>query len=122
MRIKELSEKTGLSCHTLRYYEKIGLIQSVKRDANGQRIYDENTIGWVQFLIKMKLTRMPLSDLIVYANSFYANDPDVDKRIALLKAHKSRVLNEIAALREACTYIDYKIDYYQQFKANKKSG
>ena len=63
MTIKEVSDKLGLSVHTLRYYEKEGLIRNIKRNINGFRNYSDNDVGWLDLIMKLKLTRMPLKDL-----------------------------------------------------------
>jgi len=118
MTIKEVSDKLGLSVHTLRYYEKEGLIRNIKRDINGFRNYSEGDVGWLDLIMKLKLTRMPLKDLKKYADLFYANDPDLDKRIQILQEHKKRVHQEIETLRIADKVIDKKIGIYSSQKTD----
>ena len=122
MRMKEIEQKTGLTRHTLRYYEKIGLLQNVARDKNGLRVYSEDDLGWIQFLVKMKLTRMPLEELKIYADSYYTKEPDVDTRIEVLKKHKMKMLKELSELDETLKFIDCKIGYYEDFKKNKEEN
>lgn len=121
MRIKELSELSGFSSHTLRYYEKVGLIQNVERDESGIRCYSDQDVNWVQFLTCMKKTNMPVEELKIYADSFYSNDPDVELRVRVLKDHKERIAKEIEALQEASNYVDHKIEYYENFKKEQRS-
>lgn len=116
MTIKEVSDRLNLSVHTLRYYEKEELIRNIKRDRNGFRNYSEDDVGWVDLIKKLKLTKMPLKDLKKYADLFYANNPDLDKRIAILKAHKKRVHQEIENLKIADQVIDKKIEIYKNLK------
>lgn len=116
MKIKEFSEKVGLSEHTVRYYEKEGLIQNIKRDKSGTRQFSEFDIRWVEFIQKMKRTQMPIKDIQVYANCFYNEEENVDERIEILQKHKKFIQSEIVKLQEADEYIDYKINYYQSFK------
>ena len=54
MNISEIAESTGLSAHTLRYYEKIGLILSVAKDSSGHRDYSASDLEWIEFLKKLK--------------------------------------------------------------------
>ena len=121
MTIKEVSDKLGLSVHTLRYYEKEGLIRNIKRDINGFRNYSDNDVGWLDLIMKLKLTRMPLKDLKKYADLFYANDPDLDKRIEILQEHKKRVHKEIENLKIADQVIDKKVRIYSNMKLDSVS-
>ncbi|HOO33945.1 MAG TPA: MerR family transcriptional regulator [Thermotogota bacterium] len=116
MTIKEVSDKLGLSVYTLRYYEKEGLVRNVKREPNGFRNYSDEDVGWLDLIMKLKLTRMPLKDLKKYADLYYANDPDMDKRIEILQVHKQRVQREIETLMIADQVIDRKIDIYTKQK------
>ena len=121
MTIKEVSDKLGLSVHTLRYYEKEGLIRNIKRDINGFRNYSDNDVGWLDLIMKLKLTRMPVKDLKKYADLFYANDPDLDKRIEILQEHKKRVHKEIENLKIADQVIDKKVRIYSNMKLDSVS-
>lgn len=121
MKIKALSEKTGLSNHTLRYYEKVGLIQDVKRGAGGVRDYSERDVDWINFLKCMKKTGMPIEELKIYADSFYSDNPDVTERIKVLSNHKDRLEDEIKRLQEASSYVDHKIAYYENFEKEQLS-
>lgn len=121
MKIKTLSDKTGLSNHTLRYYEKVGLIQDVKRSDSGVRDYSDRDLDWVLFLKCMKKTGMPIEELKIYADSFYSSNPDVTERIKVLDNHKKRLIGEIDRLKEALQYVDHKIGYYENFEVEQAS-
>ncbi len=58
--IQQIASMTGLSTHTLRYYEKIGLIKNVQRDQTGYRQYTDVDLAWIQFLIRLRVTGMPM--------------------------------------------------------------
>ncbi len=113
MKIKEVSKITGLTSHTLRYYEKIGLVRHIERNSSGLRVYTDQDLIWIDFLTKMKLTRMPLKELIHYADSYYSEDKDMETRIELLLNHKQRILTEIKSMESSLECIDYKINKYK---------
>lgn len=67
MKIGELAKRAGLSAHTLRYYERIGLLPRADRDASGQRDYDASILVWIGFLERLKTTGMPIREMLRYA-------------------------------------------------------
>ena len=79
--IKKASELTGFSEHTLRYYEKIGLIKDVKRNAGRRREYTEGNINWLLFLKKLKTTGMPIKSMKQYARMRYQGENKLYNRL-----------------------------------------
>jgi 4-carboxymuconolactone decarboxylase len=67
MRIGEIARLSGLSAHTLRYYERIGLLPYADRDRSGQRDYDASILAWTEFLGRLKTTGMPIREMLRYA-------------------------------------------------------
>ncbi|MEY9413635.1 DNA-binding transcriptional MerR regulator [Bradyrhizobium japonicum] len=67
MKIGDLAKRTGLSAHTLRYYERIGLLPYADRDRSGQRDFDASILTWIAFLDRLKTTGMPIRDMLRYA-------------------------------------------------------
>lgn len=67
MNMKAFSSLVGLSAHTLRYYEKIGLIKNVQRNSSGHRVYTAKDVKWLEFVIRLKETAMPLEEILEYA-------------------------------------------------------
>ena len=65
--IQEVSQATGLSTHTLRYYERIGLIHPIRREGNSHRHYTNDDVGWIEFLLKLRATGMSIKDMQKYA-------------------------------------------------------
>jgi DNA-binding transcriptional MerR regulator len=65
--IQEAAQRSGLTAHTLRYYERIGLIHEVGRDVSGHRSYAEQDLEWLAFLTKLRTTGMPIADMCRYA-------------------------------------------------------
>lgn len=110
--IQEVAAETGLSEHTLRYYEKIGLINPVGRAANGHRRYTVNDVGWIAFLNRLRMTGMPITQMQQYAELQRQGDSTIGARLELLRAHREAVLAQLAELNENLAVIEYKIDWY----------
>lgn len=113
MKIGTLSKKTGLSVDTIRYYERIGLMPEPDRNASGQRDYDTTTLAWVAFLLRLKATGMPISEMQTYAELRSAGERTTGQREALLSAHRDRVLARIAQLTADLEALDAKIETYR---------
>lgn len=114
--IQQVAGKTGLSEHTLRYYERIGLIESIDRADNGHRRYTEMDIGWIEFLKCLRSTGMPVMQMKTYADLTRAGDHTIEARLALLEDHRRAVLMQIEEMRRYLAVVDHKIDYYTQEK------
>ena len=90
--IAEAAEQTGLTAHTLRYYERDGLmLASPERSASGHRRYSEQDLSWIQLITRLRSTGMPIRDVRRYAALVRAGDGNEAERLALLKAHRERV-------------------------------
>lgn len=111
MKIGELSQKSGFSAHTLRYYEKIGLLPRAGR-SSGQRDYGAETLIWLAFIARLKATNMPLAEMIAYARLRAKGAPTLAARRDLLAAHRKRVKAQVALLQESLAVLDKKISTY----------
>ncbi len=115
MTISQLSEKTGLSSHTLRYYEKIGIIRDIEKDC-GKRFYSRQDVLWVEFIVRLKKTGMPLREIKTYARLRYEGDNTISERKLMLINHKARLKNEIKKLRESLSALETKIETYTKME------
>lgn len=111
--IKQVSEITGLSVHTLRYYEKIGLLTNVGRDENGYRLYSESDLAWIEFLIRLRSTGMPVGEMKQFSDLRSQGDSTIRLRRELLESHQQHVLEQIKELQLHFSKIEEKIDYYK---------
>lgn len=109
--IAETAERTGVSAHTLRYYERIGLL-AVGRDAAGQRRYTADDFVRVVFLNRLRMTGMPIRELTRYVELVGAGPGTEPERLAMLLDQRARVIDRIAELQLALSTIDYKITTY----------
>ncbi|MCY7779722.1 MerR family transcriptional regulator [Bacillus haynesii] len=110
--IKEVAEKVGLPTHTLRYYEKEGLLPFIKRDANGNRIFEEKDLSWLELVICLRKTDIALSELREIVNLTKEGDWTVPKRKQILEKHKEKMLDKQRVLERTFLKIDEKIMYY----------
>src|SRR5690606_11592285 len=109
----EVVEETGFTLDTLRYYEKIGLLERVERNAAGQRRFTEQDVGWFGMLRCLRDTGMPIAQMLRFAELTRAGDHTIPDRIKLLEDHDRRVESQIDTLLERKRYLRNKISYYR---------
>lgn len=109
----QVVEETGLSIDTLRYYEKIGLLEPVGRNAAGQRRFTDAHLDQISIARCLRESGMPIADVARYAELVRAGDHTIENRIALLQAHDQRVQAHLESLRDQQRYIQRKIAYYR---------
>lgn len=114
--VKQTSEKTGLSEHTLRYYERIGLIGPVKRTTGGKRQYSDQDLEWIGFLKCLRSTGMSIEHMVEYARYLHEGDENFKQRLGLMREHKSVILSRMDELKKFLEAIEWKINYYTDLK------
>jgi DNA-binding transcriptional MerR regulator len=119
--IKEASQLSGLPSSTLRYYESIGIIDSVTRDASsGHRTYTQDEINTIDAVACLNATGMPLEDMRAYLGNRHDRVKGADAEIELLQNHKQRLADELAFIQLRRAYVDLKISYWRAIKAGDK--
>jgi DNA-binding transcriptional MerR regulator len=118
--IQEVSKATGLSAHTLRYYERIGLIHPIDREENTRRLYTEDDIGWIDFLLKLRATGMSIKEMQRYAELQRQGDATLPERVEMLKSLRNKVEARMSELNEHLKLICYKIEIYGQIVTEKE--
>ncbi len=112
--ISDAAELTGLSTHTLRYYERAGLmLDAVERAPSSHRRYTDAEIRWVTLLTRLRATGMPIRRMREYADLVRAGEGNEAERLALLVAHRDAVLDQLAGMRRNLEAIEHKIDIYR---------
>jgi DNA-binding transcriptional MerR regulator len=111
--IAEVAERTGLTRHTLRYYERDGLMLGVDRAGSGHRRYTEDDLCWIELITKLRATGMPIRDVRRYAELVRAGDGNDTARLELLRAHRERVREQLDTTIIYLDAIDAKIMYYE---------
>lgn len=112
--IRETAALTGLSTHTLRYYERIGLLDPVGRRDNSHRLFSQQDLAWIQFLLKLKATGLPVREMLRYAELRRAGNTveSMSARRALLEQHTQEVQQTIAALQDNLRVLQAKLVMY----------
>ncbi|ARQ70998.1 MerR family transcriptional regulator [Streptomyces marincola] len=115
--ISEVAVLSGLSVHTLRWYERIGLMPHVDRSHTGQRRYRDADLDWLALVNKLRLTGMPVADMVRFADLVREGDHTFAERRALLAETRRQVRLRIAELQDTLTVLDHKIDAYGEAAA-----
>ena len=114
MSIAEAARRTGVSAHTLRYYERAGLVvTAVDRTVGGQRRYHQLDLDWIVICTKLRATGMPIKTIWRYAQLVAEGHGNEDERLALMEAHSADVTAKISELQENLKLINHKIDVYR---------
>lgn len=111
--IRNMSERCGLTAHTLRYYERVGLIQPVGRAHNGHRRYSEADEAWIHFLHCMRATNMPIRQMQRYAELRELGDATSLERRKILEDHQAAIAAQIVELQQAHALLTHKIANYK---------
>jgi MerR family transcriptional regulator, aldehyde-responsive regulator len=122
MKIAEVSEKFGISTDTLRYYERIGLIRPVNRNASGIRDYNEIDLRRVDFIKCMRSAGLSIEVLIEYVDLVQQGDDTIETRKGILKEQRELLLARMKELQKTLDVLDHKIDVYENAVLKKEQG
>lgn len=114
--IAQAAERSGLSIDTLRYYERIGLIEPPARDAGGRRNYTDEDLAWLSFLTKLRTTGMPIRAMREYARLRNGGLATMARRKEILREQREAVCRQIADLTASLGALDYKINNYDELE------
>ncbi|EEP72432.1 MerR family transcriptional regulator [Micromonospora sp. ATCC 39149] len=112
--VAQMTAATGVSGHTLRYYERAELIRPVARNSGNQRRYSSADVEWLKFLLRLRETGMPIAQMREYAQLRERGSVTTEPRLRLLEAHQAGLRRQIARLRahekalagKIATYLD----------------
>lgn len=121
MNVQEFAARVALSPHTVRYYEKLGLLISIKRDANGHRRFAEQDVAWLEFILRLKNTGMSLADILRYAELRASGDVTLLERKAMMEIHAKQLHQQLMLQQEHLTRVQEKIVYYDNEIRKKAS-
>ena len=117
--ISQVAQRFGVEPHTLRFYEKEGII-SPGRTESGIRAYTDENVAQLEMAMCLKSTGMPLKDIKRYFDLVNAGDETLDERLAIFTDHREHVLAEIAVLQRHLCKIEHKIEWYTGFIEDRK--
>ena len=120
--IDEVAKHTGLSAYTLRYYERIGLIAPVSRAPGGQRRYAASDMAWIEVLLRLRTTNMPIGKMQTFAKLRGAGDSTASERRQMLEEHLNEVSLKIEAMRRSANALQAKIEHYRSLERSLTSG
>ncbi len=113
--ISDAAEAVGVSAHTLRYYERAGLmLDPVGRTAATHRRYTDEDLSWIVLLTRLRGTGMPIRRMREYADLVRAGEGTEHERLALLEAHRAAVLDQLEQVQRSLAAIETKIDFYRE--------
>ncbi|MDH2997025.1 MerR family transcriptional regulator [Pasteurellaceae bacterium LFhippo2] len=111
--ISQLAKKLSVSSHTLRFYEKEGLLPSIQRDLSGNRLFSQADAEWLELLMCLKNTGMPLKEIKQFVEWLNYGDSTIEQRLALFQAQVEKVEQQIAELQRHLEILKYKRQFYQ---------
>lgn len=112
--IGQVAERTGLSVHTLRFYEREGILASpVRRGPGGRRVYDEDDVYWLNLCVILRTSGMPVPAIRRYTELVRQGAGNERERLALLREHQDRVTAQMAELTKCLDLITYKVHVYE---------
>lgn len=112
--IGQVAERTGLSVHALRFYEREGLfVNPVRRGPGGRRVYSQDDVDWLTVCIVLRASGMPLPALSRYADLVREGAGNEEARLTLMREHQARVTAQIGRLSESLDLIRYKVGVYE---------
>ncbi|MEV6556104.1 MerR family transcriptional regulator [Nocardia sp. NPDC051756] len=111
--IGEVSERSGLSRDTLRWYERIGLMDYIGRDHAGKRRFSNRDLEWLALIGRLRTTGMSVADMVRYAELVREGESTFPERLEMFRKTRAEVLAKIDELQQTVAVLDYKIDIYE---------
>jgi DNA-binding transcriptional MerR regulator len=112
--IKQTAEKTGLSEHTLRYYDREGLLPLLKRTKSGIRAFSENDINWIGLICCLKNSGMSIEKIKEFMSLCLKGAQTQEARKQLLLNHREYIIQQMEQLKNSLSIVDYKIAHYKE--------
>ncbi|WCN84684.1 MerR family transcriptional regulator [Micromonospora sp. LH3U1] len=121
--IGQVAQRTGLSVHALRLYEREGLLASeVQRDGSGRRVYSAWDVEWLANCVKFRASGMPLTTISRLAQLVREGSGNEAERLELLREHQRYITEQLAQLSDCLELVNVKVASYEQHLATGASG
>ena len=112
--IREVSQRTGLSAHTLRYYEKEGLLAPVERTPGGFRQYTDEDLEALGLICCLKNTGMSLQEIMRFVHLTHEGDRTLRERVDLLRAHRETVIARMNEMQKYLDKVTWKLNFFSE--------
>ena len=116
--IQAVAERTGLTTHTLRYYERIGLMAPIGRAESGHRRYFDSDLEWLELLQRLRATGMPIREMQRFAELARQGDATISERRALLEVHQQKLEAQMREIQRTLTLLEHKVSTYRTWEAD----
>ncbi len=121
--IGQVAERTGLSVHTLRLYEREGLFTTaVRRSSSGRRVYSRWDVDWLGTCLLLRASGMPLATIRRFAELVREGEGNEPERLVLLRRHEQYIHERLSELNECLSLITTKVAGYEQHLAAGTAG
>jgi DNA-binding transcriptional MerR regulator len=121
--IGQVAERTGLSVHTLRFYEREGILANpVQRGPGGHRVYSEDDVDWLTVCTILRGSGMPIPQIARYTALVRAGDGNEPERLALLSRHREQVTAQMTQLTRCLDLINFKVGVYEDILAQSTAA
>ena len=120
--IQQVADITGLSIDTLRYYERIGLLEPVSRASSGHRRYKQRDIDWIGLIINLRETGMPLAQIHHFAELRRQGEATATERLHILEQHQHALRQQMQKLELHMTALQHKIAHKKAFLAQRDAS
>ena len=124
--IQEVCNKTGLTAHTLRYYEKEGLISDVERSQGGFRQYTDEDLERLGLIRCLKNTGMSIQEIARFVQLTHEGDHTLEERVELLKDHREKLIARMEEMQRYLDKITWKVNFFsgklEEYRGGKKSS
>ena len=114
--IKEASERLGCPAHTIRYYEKEGLLPYIKRDQYGNRLFEQEHLDWINLMTCFRATGMKISLMKQMVNLALDGDSTIPERKMILNHYKEDLIRRQRELAEAIDAVNNKLSIYESIE------
>lgn len=114
--IKEVSEKLNCPAHTIRFYDKEGLLPDIRRDNHGNRLFEKRDIDWIRLITCFRATGMSVADLKKIVDLALQGDETIGQRRAILESHQAEIKRKQQVLNEAFEAVSQKLEVYNDIE------
>lgn len=111
--IAQAAQRCGLTAHTLRFYDKEGLLPNIERTPGGMRTFNEKDFEWLHLISCLKNTGMPIKKIKEFIDLCMQGDTALEQRLEIIRNHKRDVEGQMELLKKNMETIDHKLRYYE---------